>query len=283
MMKRVVTIIGLCLACAMPAVAGIHYKSRSFQEGKGASKQMDMTVESWVDGDNAKILFTESKNDLMGKDSYLVTTDGGKIIYLVDPKEKTYTEWDLDAMMNMFGAVMESMGGMLQMEFSDPEVEKLLEESGGTVVGLPTTHYRYRTAYTMDMKIMGMKRSQSFETVQDIWSTEELADPALGVWLKRDPPSMGNAGIEKVIAAEMSKMKGFPLKTVQETITTGQKGKQQTTITTTEVYELDQTTVSPETFEIPADYERREMDFESLEGFQNTNPNNKKNKKKKKG
>jgi hypothetical protein len=46
---------------------------------------------------------------------------------------------------------------------------------------------------------------------------------------------------------------------------------------------LDQTTVSPETFEIPADYERREMDFESLEGFQNTNPNNKKNKKKKKG
>jgi hypothetical protein len=117
MMKRVVTIIGLCLACAMPAVAGIHYKSRSFQEGKGASKQMDMTVESWVDGDNAKILFTESKNDLMGKDSYLVTTDGGKIIYLVDPKEKTYTEWDLDAMMNMFGAVMESMGGMLQMEF----------------------------------------------------------------------------------------------------------------------------------------------------------------------
>jgi hypothetical protein len=179
MMKRVVTIIGLCLACAMPAVAGIHYKSRSFQEGKGASKQMDMTVESWVDGDNAKILFTESKNDLMGKDSYLVTTDGGKIIYLVDPKEKTYTEWDLDAMMNMFGAVMESMGGMLQMEFSDPEVEKLLEESGGTVVGLPTTHYRYRTAYTMDMKIMGMKRSQSFETVQDIWSTEELADPAL--------------------------------------------------------------------------------------------------------
>jgi hypothetical protein len=59
----------------------------------------------------------------------------------------------------------------------------------------------------MDMKIMGMKRSQSFETVQDIWSTEELADPALGVWLKRDPPTMGNVGIEKVIAAEMSKMK----------------------------------------------------------------------------
>jgi hypothetical protein len=267
MMKRVFTIIGLCLVCAMPALAGIHYK----------------TVESWVDGDNAKIVFTESKNDLMGKGSYLVTTDGGKVLYLVDPKEKTYTEWDLNAMMNMFGTVMESMGGMLQMEFSDPEVEKLLEESGGTIVGLPTTHYRYRTAYTMDMKIMGMKRSQSFETVQDIWSTEELADPALGVWLKRDPPTMGNMGIEKVIEAEMSKMKGFPLKTVQETISTGQKGKQQTTTTTTEVYELDQTTISPEIFVIPADYERREMDFESLEGFQNTNPYDKKNQKKKKG
>lgn len=282
MMKRVVTIIGVCLVCAMPALAGIHYKSRSYQEGKGASKQMDMTVEAWVDGDNAKIVFTESKNDLMGKGSYLVTTDGGKIIYLVDPKEKTYTEWDLNAMMNMFGTVMESMGGMLQMEFSDPEVEKLLEESGGTIVGLPTTHYRYRTGYAMEMKIMGMKRSQTFETVQDIWSTEELADPALGVWLKREPPSMGNAGIEKVIEAEMSKMKGFPLKTVQETITTGQKGKQQTTTTTTEVYELDQTNISPDTFEIPADYERREMDFSSVEGFQNTNPYGDKKKKKKK-
>jgi hypothetical protein len=282
MMKRVVTIIGLCLVCAMPALAGIHYKSRSHQEGKGASKQMDMTVEGWVDGDNAKILFTESKNDLMGKGSYLVTTDGGKILYLVDPKEKTYTEWDLNAMMNMLGTVMESMGGMIQMEFSDPEVEKLLEESGGTLLGLPTTHYRYRTAYDMEMKIMGMKRSQSFETLQDIWSTEDLADPALGVWLKRDPPSMGNVGIEKVIEAEMSKMKGFPLKTVQETITTGQKGKQQTTTTTTEVYELNQTTISPDTFEIPADYERREMDFSSVEGFENTNPYGDKKKKKKK-
>jgi len=281
MMKRVFTIIGLCLVCALPALAGIHYKSRSYQEGKGASKQMDMTVEGWVDGDNAKIVFTESKNDLMGKDSYLVTTDGGKILYLVDPKEKTYTEWDLNAMMNMLGTVMESMGGMLQMEFSDPEVEKLLEESGGMIVGMPTTHYRYRTAYNMDMKIMGMKRSQSFETVQDIWSTEEVADPALGVWLKRDPPTMGNSGLEKVISAEMSKMKGFPLKTIQQTVTTGQKGKQQTTTTTTEVYELDQTTISLEIFEIPADYERREMDFDSLEGFQDTNPYNKKNKKKK--
>ena len=279
MTKRVFTLIALCLVCAMPALAGIHYKSRTHQEGKGASKQMDMTVEGWVDGDNAKIVFTESRNDLMGKGSYLLTTDGGKVLYLVDPEEKTYTEWDLNAMMNMAGAALESMGGMFQMEFSDPEVEKLLEESGGTIVGLPTTHYRYRTAYTMDMKIMGMKRSQAVETVQDIWSTEELADPALGVWLKREPPTMGNTGLEKVIEAEMSKMKGFPLKTIDESISTGQKGKQQVTKTTTEVFELDQTSISPDIFEIPAGYERREMDLGNLEGAEGGNPFSKKGKK----
>ncbi len=272
MIKRTITLIGLCLIFAMPTLAGIHYKSRTYQEGKGASKQMDMTVEGWVDGENAKIVFTESRNDFMGKGSYLLTTDGGRVLYLVDPEEKTYTEWDLNAMMNMVGEVMEGMGGMFQIEISDPQVEKLMEEGGGTIVGLPTTHYRYRTAYTMDMKIMGMKRSQAVETVQDIWSTEELADPALGVWLKREPPTMGNTGLEKLIEAEMSKMKGFPLKTVEESISTGNKGKQRVTTTVTEVFELDETTISPEIFEIPGDYERREMDLGNLEGLEGANP-----------
>ena len=170
----------------------------------------------------------------MEKGSYLITTDGGETLFLVDPEEKTYTEWDLRAMMNMVGAVMEGMGGMFQIEISDPEVEKLLEENGETIVGLPTTHYRYRTAYTMDMKIMGMRRDpRSVEMVQDIWSTEEVADPALAVWLKREPPTMGNTGLEKLIDTEMSKMKGFPdLKTdPTESISTGQKGKHSVTKT----------------------------------------------------
>jgi len=52
-------------------------------------------------------------------------------------------------MLGTAGAVMNGMGAMVKMDFSTPKVEKLADEDGGTLLGLPTRHVRYRTSYTL--------------------------------------------------------------------------------------------------------------------------------------
>lgn len=261
--------IGLALALGLspaPAQAAIHYKADTVTSGQQNSST---TVEAWVDGEKAKVLFLDSDQPMLSKNEYLLTTDGGKTLYLVDPDDKTYMQWDLQAMLQMFGNVMEGMKGIVNLDFSDPQVEKLVDEPGGSLLGYPTTHTKYRTTYTTSLKIMGMKRSSTTETVQELWTTDAFHDAALGVWLRTDPPSTGIEGLDKLIQSSMEQTKGLPLKSVIVSTTTGQKGKRETTTRTeTEVTLLEKTSVPDSTFEIPAGYTEQQMQMEGQEGEQ---------------
>ena len=259
-MKRLILFLILTLT-ALPALAGIHYKAVTKTEGEPQNKAGNIEVEGWVSGDKARVEFKESGNPIAKAGAYLITKDAGKTIYLVDPEEKTYAEWDLQAMLGLAGAVMQGMGPLLKMEFSDPKVEKLLDEDGGTIVGQPTRHTRYRTSYNMKVKVLGMGNEANVVTEQDIWATDRLQDIALGVWLRSDPPRTGNPQFDKLIAAEVDKAKGFPLKTVTVSTTTQKKGgKTTTTRSTMQVTELDTSAnVAAASFEIPAGYQETQL------------------------
>ena len=158
------------------------------------------------------------------------------------------------------GAMMTGMGPVLKIEFTEPKVEKLLEEAGPAMLGLPTRHYRYRTSYTMKMKVLGMGNESSVVSEEDIWVTDKLQDAALSVWLRSDPPTTGNEQLDKLIASGRGKVAGFPLKTVTVSTSTNKKNKQATTRTTMEVTELDTSANVPAaSFEIPAGYEKTEI------------------------
>lgn len=248
------------LALPIPAAAGLHYEAVTTTEGDGASGSTE--VEAWVDGPRAKVLIRESGQPMLEGGQYLLTRDGGETIYLVDPEEKTYGKWDIEAMLALVGGMMEGLGPIVDLEISEPEVEKLAEEPGGEVVGQPTTHTRYRTTYTTRVKVFGMKRESRTETVQDLWTTTSLDDEvALGVWLRKGPVRTGNEEIDRLIDAELEKIQGFPLKTVAVTTTTGGKrgDKTTTTRTTTEVTSLAETDVPASTFELPAGYTETQM------------------------
>jgi Domain of unknown function (DUF4412) len=256
-MKRLVLFL-ILIVMALPAFAGIHYKAVTKTDDP--KNPTNIQVEGWVSGDKAKVEFEESANPIAKSGAFLITKDGGKTIYLVDPEEKTYAEWDLQAMLGMVGSVMQGMGPLLKMEFSDPKIEKLLDEDGGTVAGLPTRHTRYRTSYNMKIKVLGMGNEANVVTEQDIWATDKLQDIALGVWLRSDPPRTGNPQFDKLIAAEADKAKGFPLKTVTVSTTTQKKGQTTTTRSTMEVTQLDTSAnVAAASFEIPAGYQETQL------------------------
>ena len=237
------------------ASAGLYYETVTTTQGKGQGDMGNMKAKAWADGDNGKVEFTESKNAMLEKGTYLLTHDGGKTIYLVNPKEKTYAVWDMEAMMQLVGGAM----GMMKMTITDPVVERLVEESGPALLGYPTTHYKSRTTYTMSMSVMGMKSQSTIAKEQETWATTKISDAGLGMWL-RNAPKSGNEELDKLIQAEMDAVKGIPLKTVTVTTTTDTKKKKSETSTTTmEVTKIEATTIPESTFAIPDGYQETEL------------------------
>lgn len=242
-----------------PAAAGVYYSATTRVEAEGSQSQT-MEVEAWVDGAKAKIEFSESNNPMTPQGTYLLTLDGGETLFLVNPEEKTYTKWDLDALVQSVGAAMDSMKGVVSFDISDPKVEKLLDEDGGTLLGMPTRHTRFRTTYSMQMRILGIKRNSDTETVQDMWTTTAVDEMALRVWLRKAPPSTGNEQLDKLMTSEVSRVEGLPLKiVVQSTSTSGKKNRTSTSTSTTEVTTFEKRSVPGDTFQLPEGYRETEL------------------------
>lgn len=259
----------LCLAvalllAALPCSAGIHYKStqKSWSEGANARSNSDVQAEGWVAGEKAKVAFVASNgNPVAQQGTYIVTKDGGKTLYLVNPQDKTYAQWDLQGMLGVVGAVMNGMGPLLRIQFSDPKTEKIAEDDGGLVAGVPTRHYKYRTSYTMTVKVLGMGNTADVVSEQDIWAATRATDVGLGVWLRAEPPRTGNKDFDKLLTSSAAKFQGFPLKVVTVSTSTQQKGNKQTvTHSTMEVTQFDSSASVPASaFEIPADYKETQI------------------------
>ena len=249
--KILLTLLLSGLATAPMAAAGVYYEARTTIEGGTGS----MFVHARIDGENARIDIIESENPMMKSGSYMVTRDAGRTLYLVDPKEETYSEWDLAAMLNL----VEGMAGLVNMEFSEPEVEALEEREGEKVAGFSTRYYKYRTSYDMKMKMLGMKRNMSSVSLEEMWVTDAFDQPAMAVWLRKGARS-GDSALDRFIAAEMEKIKGFPLKTVVVSTTVGGKKKRETTTKTTmEVETLRKEAIDAKRFEIPTTYRRVDL------------------------
>jgi hypothetical protein len=247
------------VALAAPARAGIHYRATTTTDAPQAQGQT-MEVEAWVDGENAKVSFVASDNPLLAEGAYLLTSDGGQTLLLVNPEEKTYSPFDLGAMAATAGAMLKGLGPLAKISFSNQKIEKLAEEAGPDILGYPTTHYRFRTSYDSVIKIMGMGQSAHNETTTDTWTTKGLSDAGFGAWLRREPPRTGIADLDQMIAGEVGKgIQGVPLKIASTTKATDQRGRETVTSTTMQVTAMKQEPVPAGTFVMPKGYERTEL------------------------
>ena len=149
-------------------------------------------------------------NPFMPAGSYMLFTDGEML--LVNPAARTYARFDT--------SMLEGMAGMAgQMEFTDVEFEKVVDEAGETSTGYPTRHYQFKSSWTMVMTgHAGEDRQQN--TVEDLWTTTAIELPATAA---------SSAGGRRVCRARspalaartkaLRQVEGFPLKhvTVQST------------------------------------------------------------------
>jgi len=196
------------LLLTVPSFAGITFTAKTISTDGG-----DVTVRALVSGTRAKVTFLQSGTKIAQSGDYMLSPDQGNTLFLISPGTRTYTRYDTRTMMSGMGQMVQGMRGMMKVQFESPKVEKLLEEDGGVIAGLPTRHYRYRTSYVVSMHITGDKKATT-EIEEDIWTTTHLTDPALAIWLKKGPAATGDDQLDSMIRAEMDKVQGFPLKRI---------------------------------------------------------------------
>ncbi len=261
-----VTILGwLLISGAAWAAKGFHYVAKTETTGTQMKQPDTMIVEGWVEGANAKIAFTEvgAANPFLGEGKYLLTNDGGETMYLVDPEENTHAKFDLSQLLGVAGAVMDS--GMFNMDVTNHVAEELDSSAGPKMLGYDTRYRKYRTAYDLEVKIMGMKRADHFVLDHEIWSVDSLQAAGFQAWMR--PRKTGFDAVDKLIEGEIGKVKGFPFKTVTVTTTEGKKKDRTTTTTsTTEVSEFEESNIDDAIFRLNPD--SREIQLFDLEGME---------------
>ena len=254
--KRMTVLVATAALVASQALGGVYYEAKTTAQGRKGAEMGNTTVKAWVSGENAKVEFESSGNPMTEPGMYMITNDGGKTVYMVNPEKKQYFAWDLNSLTGVAGGMMK----MMNFQITDPKVVKVGEAPGDTVAGLPTVHYTYNISYGQSMKFMMMKKNVKVTKVQETWTAPKLVDAALGTYLRKEPPSLGDESFDKLIRAEMQAMKGFPLRTKIEQTETDEKGKSETTTTLMEVTKIELEFATPaSTFAIPPGYEKVDM------------------------
>ena len=252
-------VVALLAVFTAPADAGLYYESVTTDQTEGKRGSQELVVNAWVDGDKAKILFIDGDEGMMQSGAYLLTTDGGETLYLINPEEESYFEWSLDAMFAVLGTIMEDGNAMLSLKFSNPRFEELGEEAGGEILGNSTRKRTTRTSYSMEMRVVGIRRKTDIESTQENWVAKDLREVGLGIWLRQKPSSTGNAEFDELLLQGWEAIDGFPLKTITTTRSTGRKGRTTVTVSSMEVTRLSRQDIAAETFEIDPEFTLVEM------------------------
>ncbi len=258
-MKRIMLALAATVAASIPAWAGLHYEAVTRSVSDDDKTTQEFVVEAWVEGEKARIEFRESKGSPVPKGGYLVTTDGGRTMFMVNPKDREYMRWDLDAMLQSLTAVMEASGGMVSFEFTNTKFEEQGSNPGPDILGYGTTEHRFHREYRMEMKIIGMRRAYDVKSEEQMWTTTELDAAGLFAWLRKNPPRTGNEGFDSMIASSMQKIEGVPLKTVSRSVMVDSKGRSQRSVSTMEVTTIGEVSTQDSMFEVPAGYKLVEM------------------------
>lgn len=256
-------VILVCFAVAQ-VHAGIIYTSVTKSEGpvNPQAPSMNMTTKGSVEGEMMKMEFTESANPMMKTGNYMLTKNAGKLMYLVNPADKSYMEWDVERLMSG----MNSMKSMMNMKFSSPKIDKTLDEAGPRILGYPTRHLKFTTSYTMEMNMMGMKMNTTIRSEEEIWATEKLNAAGFKAWAKAAGMKTGDEELDKLIESQKSKIQGFPLKMININTTTDHTGNTHTSKMITEVTDIKETQIPASSFELPAGYTAKAMPVMQMGG-----------------
>lgn len=267
--------IPLVFAAAMPVADGMSYEfvMKSQSKATGNKETVTLRGRGTYAGDDAKLEILDASSStggsevFGGKGSYFIVKDGGKEMLLVDPKEKQYMKWDIANMFAGMSKVLNAVGGLVKMQISDVKIDAQDLGAGPMVQGYPTRHIRMVQNYTVSASMFGKTSKSRSEATTDYYFAPSLkiANPFVSnsqqMAMMAQFDMFKNPDYQSQMAAANAKLpkNAVPLKMVTNTVTTDEKGKQETAVTTMEMVNFKKENIPASAFAVPSDYKMIEM------------------------
>ena len=222
---------------------------------KGEPKDKDTEIIT-IDGDKkVRLEFLGEEEKPSNNTPYLLTTDGGNTWVIGNKQEAYCAQMETGEFFQYLGSLALKVEGIANLEITDPQVKKVLEQKGPKILGYPTTHVRLVTTAAGKASILFQKFDYKVHITDDIWYSPELEmHPVRKRWLE----ALSNSGypqLDKLIDQWAANLNGSILKQEsvmkltnviknEEEITT-----QQSRIVTVE--NLKPTDIPKDTFDMP--------------------------------
>jgi hypothetical protein len=259
MKKNLPAIALLMLVITTPAAsAAIQYEFRQTTSSDIESiPSTDCVGRAILDGDRSRVEFLSGNAYPAG--TYVIATNGSKIMTFVDPSRKTFVEVN--------AASVTSSIGSRKITVANKKIDVTKLPDHATIAGFPTEHYRLIMSYDITLNFGNLPLTQSVQTTIDKWTTSAFGDVG-DTFLASGALHTGNADLDDLMTAENSNIKGFALKQIVNVTTINNHATQnpnsplKVSRTVTQTRELVVTSIQPTatvglaTFTIPLTYHK---------------------------
>jgi hypothetical protein len=248
-MKRLLAV-AAALLIASSAFAGLTYRIESVTQG-GQGTTFSGTVS--VEGSRMRFDVSQGDGMLFKNGTVVLSSDGGKTMAVFDPSDHTYYDLQLDKIVNSTTSLLNSMGGMVKIDFKNPSVNVRDGGDGGTIEGYPTHKYILEASYDIAIDAMGQKMTMHTVMSSQNWTTDQLSGEFTSFVQARGLRT-GIEAVDRLIEAQAAGMHGFPLK--QETSVQVQGGADVNVASASNVTHIERHTIDAAQFTAPQGYNK---------------------------
>jgi hypothetical protein len=244
---------------AQSVFAGYRYKVESITSGMQDSTTSGVAE---VEGKNLRFDVEHGDGAVFTDSSFVVSTNGGRTLSVVDPSSKTYFEISLDQLSGGISTMMQSMGGMMKMTVANPKVSVRDLGNGDKIEGYDTQRKAIDASYDMNIEMMGQKMAMNMSMSTESWMTSQIPLDSAS-FLQTGELHTGIPEIDKLLALQAKSLNGFPLKQVTM-IHINQMGQQMDIKTTTNVSGIEKKTIAASQFVVPAGYTKTDSPIDKM-------------------
>jgi hypothetical protein len=249
--------VALTLVVAHAASGAIQYDFiQTSRSDSGSAQPLDFTARAIIDGNRSRVDFLGGNAYPPG--TYVISNNNARQFLFVDPTQKSYTELNTMTVASALGT------SDIKIENFTSSVTKL--EDRPVIAGIPADHYRLTMTYDITVTFRAMPLKQSVRTTIDKWTTIQFGDSVDDAFAGATLQT-GNPDLDKLIAAEATRIRGFPLRQSFQVVTTNLSAKSNASsplrvpMTHTRVREVTVTSIGevksdPRAFHVPTDYRK---------------------------
>ena len=199
-MKRLLATAAFALL-TFPSFAAIQYDfTQKNTTDDAVSPSTDVSARALIDGQRSRIEFLSG--NLYPPGTYVLSNDGARRLFFVDPTNKWYTEVDAAGIASALGSSTIKIDNLSSK--LDPMPDKL------TIAGIEAQHSRITLNYDITVTLKSMPLKQHVQTDIDLWTTSRFA--SVQHTFANSSIRTGNADLDNLLDAETSKIQGFPLR-----------------------------------------------------------------------